>query len=360
MSYDKELLIADMIARKMTGDATPADEKALEGWLAASGENRALYEKIVSGRSAAEYVGGTAGINDVAAVHGIEELIRRRRVRKRRRAAIWSGGAAAAAFVAAMLAWPGGNAESSVTAEETVTFARADVTRQIVDGSAAGEKARYVRIEVPRGREHKLTLADGSEVWLNAETTIEYPEPFDGASREIKLRGEAYFEVAADPSRPFTINTASGLTVRVLGTKFNVQSYADVPDTRVTVAEGSVSVSNRSEEVVLRPNQQAVFSSDRGAMEVRELEDTANTYAWINGMFDFRDRPLAQILDAVSKWYNVEIIVTDEIDMGSQGHFTLKASRRCDIGHLLRMLHTVTGLSYRVDGGRVYITRLQE
>lgn len=211
-----------------------------------------------------------------------------------------------------------------------------------------------IRIEIPKGGEYRLRLPDGTTVWLNSETEIVYPSEFVGEGRAVTLCGEAFFDVARDPAKPFTITTADRLEITVLGTRFNVSNYLDVDRAQVTLVEGSLSVADGDRKVTLRPAQQAVFDRTDRTLTFHDVEDPSGCCAWTNGMFDFKLQPLETILDAVSKWYDIRIVY-DPAAVARFSAITLQCDRRSDFTHVMEILQEVTALHYRTEGRTVYI-----
>lgn len=166
------------------------------------------------------------------------------------------------------------------------------------------EKSRYNRIETPRGGEYHVVLPDGTRAWLNAESSLRFPVAFAKAERRVHMTGEVYFEVAQRQGIPFLVESA-GMTVRVLGTKFNIRAYRDTPST-TTLLSGKVQLKEGKEEVLLTPGQQAVLLPDGGGFRV-EKADVAATMAWLNGTFIFNDRPLGEIMQELGRWYDVHV-----------------------------------------------------
>lgn len=161
------------------------------------------------------------------------------------------------------------------------------------------------------GEQMRVTLPDQSVIWLNAESSISYPEKFEGSRREIKLSGEAFFEVTKNPERPFVVHTPN-VTTTVLGTSFNIKAFDDQEAT-VTVATGKVRVThptadNKPDEVYLLPNQQAVWSKENGVLQKKNI-DAENFYAWKNGTICFNNETLKETMHMLERWYNVSIKV---------------------------------------------------
>ena len=160
-------------------------------------------------------------------------------------------------------------------------------------------------LTTPRGKDFLLVLADGTKVWLNAESRLRYPVAFNGKERRVELEGEACFEVAKDAEHPFIV-CANGMNTMVLGTKFNVRSYS-VEDRHVTLVNGKVQVTNtvNNKSVTLRPGQDLTYT-ETGEEKVSEVNIATYT-AWTEGMFYFEDVPLEEIMGALGRWYNVNI-----------------------------------------------------
>lgn len=192
------------------------------------------------------------------------------------------------------------------------------------NGAVSYEKAHptggtplYNTINTPRGRQFKIVLSDGSQVWLNAASSIRYPAVFEGSQRKVQITGEAYFEIAAAYSRstgekiPFIVqfNTPSGYSgeVNVLGTHFNVNAYAEEMAVKTTLMEGSVKISLDNEEsALLQPGQQVGIGKN-GKMKITSNIDVDAVMAWKNGYFSFDRTDMATLMREISRWYDVEI-----------------------------------------------------
>lgn len=223
--------------------------------------------------------------------------------------------------------------------DRVLTYTRSD--------HAAPAEVKYNTLEIPRGGEYALQLADGSRVWLNAETRLHYPVAFTGTERRVELTGEAYFEVSKDATRPFIVR-ANGVDVQVLGTSFNVAAYG--AEVVTTLVEGRVAVEAGSERVTLEPDRQAVWDGER--MEVRQV-DASNYGLWRKGIFYFEDRRLEEILDALARWYGVEVFYVnpETKDM----HFTVEIKRYENIDAILRRIAQTERVHFGVSGRTVTV-----
>lgn len=203
---------------------------------------------------------------------------------------------------------------------------------------------RLLTLTTPKGGTYRITLPDGTRVWLNAASTLKYPSRFDGRERVVELEGEAYFEVASAFHLPFKVITNSQ-TVEVLGTQFNISAYADEAETRTTLVEGAVAILNRESKTVnqLKPGEQSIV---REAMtEVRAVD--VNRYAaWKDGKIVLEGRTLPDILREVSRWYDIEISYQGRIP---QGTFFGRANRGSNLGTVLRLLESAD-LDYSFEG----------
>lgn len=165
----------------------------------------------------------------------------------------------------------------------------------------------YNELVVPVGGECHVLLEDGTDVWLNADSKLKYPIVFNGESREVVLSGEAYFEVKKD-NRPFIVNLESG-DITVLGTSFGVSAYPGYPN-YTTLVRGSVRFTSlRREQIVLTPGEQAVVDIF-GSLKKRNV-DVEEFVGWKDGVFIFKDKPLAEIMEILERWYGVHVIFQD-------------------------------------------------
>ena len=221
--------------------------------------------------------------------------------------------------------------------------------------SADGEQTAPNTLSTPRGGEFKITLEDGTEVWLNAETTLRYPETFDGDERRVEVSGEAYFKVAKNAEKPFYV-VSGGQEVRVLGTEFNVHAYQDEPTIFTTLVEGSISLKpvegNRS-ELMLTPGNQAVFSRSDASARVRKV-DTEVVTSWRSGVFVFENQNLEQIMRTLSRWYNFEYEFADQ--RVAQTEFMGSIPRYGNFSEVVDIFQKMGGIQLVQHGSRVIIS----
>lgn len=203
---------------------------------------------------------------------------------------------------------------------------------------AAGDSHCYNTMRTPRGRQFKLILPDGTNVWLNAASSIVYPVAFKGPVRHVKVTGEAYFEVAHNAKMPFVVQL-NDVKVKVLGTHFNVNDYSDDAATKVTLLEGSVLLERpvthgtiHHETNKLVPGQQALLDQS-GGLQIKKV-DVSRVVAWKNGMFDFNGMNLKEVMSQIARWYDVEVQYPDKlpnIQFNGQVHRNINTAQLFEI-----------------------------
>ena len=208
--------------------------------------------------------------------------------------------------------------------------------------SLAGQSAevKYNTLIVPRGGEFSLELADGTRVWLNAESRLRYPVAFTGKERKVEMEGEVYFEVAKNKEKPFIV-TVNGVDIRVLGTNFNVSAYQE--DVVTTLVEGMVQLKKGNEQIILSPNQQAIWSDDK--FRVKQV-DARNYVLWKEGIFYFEDVDLERILDDMARWYNVNIFYMNPTLKKMK--FSVEIKRYENINEILRRIEQTKRVKFEI------------
>ena len=208
------------------------------------------------------------------------------------------------------------------------------------------EGVRENRLEVPVGGEYRLTLSDGTRVWLNAASSLTYPEIFQDRERVVELTGEAFFEVKPDTALPFIVKT-QGMRVKVLGTTFNVKAYPDELKLYTTLVEGKVEVFSDylHRGVMLYPGEQAVSDSS----EIQKRQVNVQPYiSWKEGKFVFINAPLGEICKQIARWYDVEIQFADN-EIGKVC-FTGAILKFRPLEDLLDMIEVTSRVQYRREG----------
>ena len=210
--------------------------------------------------------------------------------------------------------------------------------------ATTGAPAPMMRVDVPRGGEYRLTLDDGTNVHLNAGSSLSFPKVFTGASRSVRLVGEAYFEVAHRDDCPFIVEV-SGVRVRQYGTRFNIEAYGGQP-ARVTLVEGSIGVAAAGKgEHRLSPGCQAVVDG-KGDVSISHVDIRA-AMGWTTGSLVFDNKPLGDITQTLSRWYDVDISLSPSL---RDTRFTGSLSRRGNLADILDAIAEITGMTYSYDG----------
>ena len=213
------------------------------------------------------------------------------------------------------------------------------------NGNAPG----FNTIETPNGGQYQVSLPDGTVVWLNAASSLKYPASFANKNqRKVELNGEAYFEVAKDKTKPFYVKS-KGQEVEVLGTHFNVNSYANEQAVKTTLFEGSVKVSNSGAQKILKPGQQSVAQNKGVTVGTANLQEVL---AWKNGYFDFNDEEIQSVMRKLSRWYNVDIEFNGKI---TTERFNGGISRYKNISQVLSLLSSTGAVRFKVEGRRVIV-----
>lgn len=215
----------------------------------------------------------------------------------------------------------------------------------------------YHTIETPKGGQYQVYLPDGTKVWLNAASSLKYPERFTANERKVVLTGEAYFEVAKVTRKsdspdgsmkriPFFVETAHQ-RVEVLGTHFNVNAYGDEQTTKTTLVEGSVKVSNltNQESNLLSPGQQSILGSH--SFLVKNV-DTDDETAWKEGLFRFNNTNLKSILYQLERWYDIKI----DYENIPNKRYNGMVPRKSKLSEVINMLELTGNINFEINEGR--------
>lgn len=229
-------------------------------------------------------------------------------------------------------------------------FLRLDSGELVYNSSSASARTTgYNKLATPRGGQFKLMLPDGSRIWLNAASSITYPLSFKPEERKVAVTGEAYLEIAKDAARPFKV-IVNGMEIVVLGTKFNINAYANEPVINTTLLEGAVKINKGANSCLLKPGEQLQVSPN-GSFLVKTEVDTASIVAWKDGMFSFNDEDIASIMRQVNRWYDAQIVYEARIP----DHFIGTIPRNVQVSKLLTMLELTGRLRFRIDGRKITV-----
>lgn len=381
----KYIRIAELIYKDKIGELTGQEKQELLAWLEESDFNRQIFDELTKGSSLSRSYAEYRNVHREQVWNKIEKQIAPQRSRLSLR---WIGYAASVMIlvVAGWFAFQMSDNKDSVQEGKKVAritpgtqkailhldngeqVVLADNNTVIVEDSLSGKieqvdktlvyqtestvkEERLNVLEIPNGGEFQVTLADGSRVWLNAGTKLTYPIAFVGKERRVHLDGEGYFEVVRDENQPFIVEI-NGMEVKVLGTSFNLRSFAADNRSTATLVSGKIEVKTPTRHVELSPNQQADLVVGENKLDVREV-DAVVYGAWTKGKFVFRRERLETILDDVSRWYNVTVFY--EQSRVKEILFSGIVERYADISETLKMLEKTGKVSFIVDEQKIIV-----
>ena len=218
-------------------------------------------------------------------------------------------------------------------------------------GSAAPDDSiLYNTLSTPKGGQYRLTLPDGTKVWLNAASSIEYPTAFNGKSRTVVVTGETYFEVVGKPNQPFIVRTGK-MAVTVLGTSFNINAYTDESSIKTSLLEGSIKISDSDKTVRLTPGQQAKLDSASN-IQVSKMANPAAAVAWKNGYFSFDKADIPTVMRQLSRWYDIE--VSYEGGSAPPDYFWGDLKRNATLSDIFAVL-AKSGIYFTLNGNQVLV-----
>lgn len=319
---DEEVLVAFL-----KGELDAAQAEAVEAWYDRSAANRRMLGQVYYILYVSDRINDAAGIDVERSLRQFKRRMHAGRRISLRRSAVRI---AAAAVVAAVLLAGG---------LTTVLLSK--------------RLAQPVTVVTQLGERSQVVLPDGTKVWLNSSSSVEYVAPFFSCQRRVKMEGEAYFEVEHDRRAPFVVST-NGLDVEVLGTRFNIRN--DDNDHRVTTVllEGAVKASasgHGQASVRLHPAQQLVFDTRTHAMRLTDCPSAERSINWIDGRFCFEHDTFGEIVAELKRYYNVDIRFMDTRlrDMRFSGNFRVEDG----IYHIMSVLQLTYKFNYRIAGNDI-------
>jgi transmembrane sensor len=209
----------------------------------------------------------------------------------------------------------------------------------------------YNTLTTPYGHQFSLVLSDGTKVFMNAGSTLQYPVVFKGSERLVKLTGEAYFEVVHNSKIPFRIKAGEQL-IEDIGTSFNVNAYDDENFSAVTLVEGSVKVQKKLNGVIINPGQQAITYKERNEISVKAA-DFDSALAWKNGLFHFKDEKLDVVLKQIARWYDLKIEYQGAIPPKTINGEIYRNMNGVEVLSILRSL----GVNYKLEGNKLIVKK---
>jgi ferric-dicitrate binding protein FerR (iron transport regulator) len=241
---------------------------------------------------------------------------------------------------------PGKNTATLTLSSGKVIHLDTNKTSVVVTDSV--KKMMMLTASTPRGGTYQITLPDGTQVWLNADTKITFPSQFIGQERRVILEGEAYFSVTHNKQKPFIVKTEEQ-EVTVLGTEFNINAYKDENKTLTTLLTGSVSV-HAATQATLVPGQQSSLWNGQLKVQKADLESATS---WKNGVFLFYNLDMKAIMRQLARWYNVEI----DINTIPESRYYGEISRDVKLSEVLTMLEATGNIQFKIEGRRVMLAK---
>ncbi|WLD24338.1 FecR domain-containing protein [Flavobacterium dauae] len=359
------------------------EQRLLTAWLAEDPENRKLFDSLGDQQSLANAIRRMRQ-SDTAIQWDMvnRRIIRQRAIKRIRR---WAPAAAAVLLFFTTGLWyfidsktvpeppvsplatvedvaPGTNratltldgGESIVLSEEKEGISITDESIHYDDGTSITKTGKivYATISTPRAGQYHITLADGSRVWLNAQTSLRYPTRFESDSREVYIDGEAFFEVAHLNGKPFTVHTPLQ-DVIVMGTSFNVYAYKQDSSQVTTLATGKVRIEGTGDHKntvhsILSPGQQAVF--ENGKMNVRQVDVNGYT-SWKDGYYILDSYDIHQFAKQMERWYDVDFEISSDKHIKISGVL----SRNLNLSEVLSSISQNQNIKFEVNGRRIKV-----
>ena len=217
------------------------------------------------------------------------------------------------------------------------------------NAAAGTREVLYNLLSTPRGGKFQIELPDGTQVWLNATSSLRFPVAFIEKNRRVEITGEAYFEVAKDKSKPFIVSV-NGAEVQVVGTHFNVMAYKDEPVIKTTLLEGAIKFVKDSTSTIVKPHQQ-VQALDNGDLKLVDGVNLEQVVAWKNGIFNFEGEDIGMVMRQLARWYDVDVDYTERVD----DLFFAKIPRSTNLSAVLALLEMTGEVHFKIDGRKITV-----
>jgi ferric-dicitrate binding protein FerR (iron transport regulator) len=385
---EENIHIDELIVKHLQESLTDAEQQQLNRWVAASAANRLLFERLTEPNYINAELEKMDGYDDEKGWETIKRTVAFTKPPSTKKFN-WTRVAAAAAIIIlgtgsyfvyvnninkkdgiAKLPQQSKDVKAPATVRAIITLANGEEVN--LDSAAPGQLAIQGNVKLvktadgkivytggnsqliyntlvnPRGSKvQPLTLSDGTNVWLNSESSLKFPAAFAANERRVEITGEAYFEVAKNPSKKFIVSS-NGVQTEVLGTHFNVNSYNDESSIKVTLLEGAVKVSKGTETTMLKPGQQADITTD---IEIVKGINTDEVVAWKDGLFHFESADLKTILRQFARWYDIEVVYKGTVS--SEKYFSIM-NRNSSLSNVLKSLQA-SGIKFKIENKTLYI-----
>lgn len=369
------------------GTLSKEDREELTAWLEASSENKSEFERLLRVWLRVSAAGKWDRLDEMQ--ENVWKRVIPELTRRRRKLYVWGARVAAVAVVllGIMVLWNKEDERAMHTADVLKVESgspkallvlntgkeielKDGETRELVNIAGVGvvqdssggvrfedsgveneEEEGYNTIIVPERGEYFAVLNDGTKVWMNSGSELVFPTRFRGDRREVKLKGEAYFEVVSDKQKPFYVQTEEA-TVRVLGTAFNVLAYREDGRVEVALLRGKVSFDVKEEEYLLEPGEIATWEQKTGSTTVREGNVQA-IVDWTSGRFNFEDISLVELAAKLERWYGVKFVFGDEASKALR--FSGAVTKYRPLDYVLDIISKTTSVHFKSSGEQILI-----
>ncbi|MBT28549.1 MAG: hypothetical protein CMO01_02730 [Thalassobius sp.] len=394
---EQHFYIAELISKKIRNSISPEEETELQHWINASTENAELFQKIVGNEQLLSKLEIYQLFDQQKSWALMEKKLFKTKTVQLQTQKYWRYAAAILLplFLAAGVMYfylnsteedvlsridkvvkpgsqkatliledgtdidlEGETAQENIKQRATEIINHNNVLTYTQDTSVAdsnestAEKIELVfnQLKTPVGGGYQLTLADGTEVWLNAASSLKYPIAFTDSTREVFLEGEGYFKVAHN-GKPFIVN-GNSLDIRVLGTTFNVSNYEAEPLATATLVEGRIQLSTSKEQKILQHNEHAVYTKQNTDLLVNQVNTNVYT-SWVEGKIEFANEDLETVMRKLARWYNFEYSFENE--QAKQFHFTGRINNTAQISSIFKMLEMTTKVKFELEEETIVI-----
>ncbi|WP_113663318.1 FecR family protein [Pedobacter nanyangensis] len=369
--------IRQLFLEKLAGTISPADDRILQQLITKNEVNKAFWNSLNEQRKQLNAEQFVADLDEAAALKALKQQLPTRKL------PVWKYVAAAAIFMAVGAAvWinlPHDKNNSLETATqktppldhkaiqlqldngEILTLNKQDKNGLIdvhdvkirtsekgIEAINGGNADAQTTLYVPAKQDYHITLSDGTKVWLNSASKLQFPIRFTGPLREIYMEGEAYLEVAKNANKPFIVHTRT-TAIKVLGTKFNLNTY-DENLTKTSLVEGAVLLTSDQKSVKLMPGQQGNFSTGKGFSVTAFDQD--QTLGWINGTYYFQNNSLKEIAKVINRWFDVEVVFENP----QLANFRLSGMlEKQQLAAFLKDLESASDIETKLANNKLYI-----
>lgn len=381
----------DLIVTTLNGESTPSQEEELNQWISASEENRRFYDKARRIILASQK-GGTIPVFNAdkaweCVVHNIQTDIRKKKLHR----FIYYTSAAAAILIIlisgllflpvkpqqeeaivtadiqpgtkkATLVLDDGSSIAISTEPIAISQAGAEIKNDSITGLSlsndnsqiTNEEVKYSKLIIPAGGEYQITLSDGTKVWLNSASELRFPSRFTGNSREVELKGEAYFDVTHNSKKPFIVKTAD-MNIKVYGTEFNICAYDNDNKIAATLVNGKVSIKPvNGQEVMIYPSEQLSYSRNGQQISIQKVDISLYT-SWKDGIYSFENATLEEIMNYIQRWYIFDITYDKENLRNMR--FTGEFQKDKPLSYGLELIKLTCEVDFKIDHNKVLVTK---